>query len=131
MGFVHRALYTWFVVLVFLILLCLRLETRNNWSWFIIFTPIWLYDGVLLIYIIIKVISKWGNVFFRWSTLKEIYSEYRWTIFVLIKLVVQFNLCLILERPDLNYSIFMVMVPVWVLLTSCIIFVFYKLINVE
>lgn len=129
MGFVHRALYTWFVVLVFLILLCLRLETRN-WSWFLIFTPLWLYSAVLLIYISIKILTKWRNVLFRVSTLKEIFVEYRWSVgAVMLMLAIQFNICLLLDNPHANYSIFLVMGPVWVLLTSCIIFVFYKLIS--
>lgn len=130
MGFVHRALYTWFVVLVFLILLCLRLESRNSWSWFLIFTPLWIYSAVLLIYISIKILSKWRNVLFRISTLKEIFVEYRWSVgAVLLMLVIQFNICMLLESPHSTYSIFFVMGPTWVLLTSCIVFVFYKLIS--
>lgn len=130
MGFVHRALYTWFVVLVFLILLCLRLESRNSWSWFLIFTPLWIYSAVLLIYISIKILSKWRNVLFRISTLKEIFVEYRWSVgAVLLMLVIQFNICMLLESPHSTYSIFFVMGPIWVLLTSCIVLVFYKLIS--
>lgn len=131
MGFVHRALYTWFVILVFFILICLRLESRTHWNWFLIFTPLWIYDGVLLIYICIKILTKWRNVLFRWRTLREIFVEYRWSVgAVLILLIIQFNICLLLEYPQANYSIFLVMVPIWILLTFCIIFVFYRLISV-
>lgn len=130
MGFVHRALYTWFVVLVFLILLCLRLESRTHWSWFLIFTPLWIYDFVLLIYICcIKILTKWRNVLFRWSTVNEIFREYRWSLgAVLILLIIKFNCCLVLEYP--GHSIFLVMCPIWTLLSASIIFVFYKLISV-
>lgn len=128
MGFVHRALYTWFVILVFLILLCLRLESRTHWNWFSIFIPLWIYDGVLLIYICIKILTRWRNVLFRLSTVKEIFEEYRWSIgAVILMLVIQFNICLVLEYPD--HSIFLAMCPVWILLSSCIIFLFYKLIS--
>lgn len=123
MGFVHRALYTWFVVLVFLILLCLRLESRTHWNWFLIFTPLWLYDAVLLIYIGIKILTKWRNV----RTIKDIFVEYRFSVgAVFLMLAIQFNCCLVLEY---SYSIFYAMCPIWILLSSCIVFLFYKLIS--
>lgn len=123
MSFVHRALYTWFIVLVFLILLCLRLESRTHWNWFLIFIPLWLYDAALLSYISIKIISKWRN-------LAQVFVEYRWYIgAVLLKIIIQFNLCMILEYPNADYPIFLVMVPIWILLSSSIVYVFYKLIS--
>ena len=54
MAVLHRALCTWFVCLIFLILLVLRLDERTRWSWFIVFIPMWIYDAVLLIYLLLN-----------------------------------------------------------------------------
>ena len=51
MAVLHRALCTWFICLIFLILLVLRLDERTRWSWFIVFIPMWLYDSILLLYL--------------------------------------------------------------------------------
>ena len=51
MALIHRALLTWFTVLVFLIFLVLKLERRLNWNWFLVFVPLWFFDAVLLMYI--------------------------------------------------------------------------------
>ena len=57
MAVLHRALFTWFICLMFLILLVLRLDERVRWSWFIVFIPLWLYDSILLIYLIFSMVS--------------------------------------------------------------------------
>lgn len=130
MAFVHRALYTWLIVLVFLILLCLRLESRTHWNWFLIFIPLWIYDFVLLVYISIKIISKWKHNLFRIQTAKEIFAEYRWSLgAVILLLVIQFNCCMVLSDSEGAHSIFTLMVPVWILLTTCIVSLGYRLVK--
>ena len=57
MAVLHRALCTWFVCLIFLILLVLRLDERTRWSWFIVFIPMWLYDGVLIVYLAFEMVT--------------------------------------------------------------------------
>lgn len=61
MPLIHRALFTWFILLIFLVLLVLRLDQRIQWNWFIVFIPMWLYDNILLIYIIFNMISYCKN----------------------------------------------------------------------
>lgn len=58
MGFVQRALFTWFILVFFLILLCLRLEQRIQWSYFLIFIPFWIYDLILIIWIVLELIKR-------------------------------------------------------------------------
>ncbi|XP_055373547.1 transmembrane protein 60 [Condylostylus longicornis] len=126
MTLVHRALFTWFILLVFLILLCLRLEPKNHWNWFIVFIPLWLFDAILIIYIIIKIITKWRNL----TRLKELLVSYQLYIAgVLLKIASQVMICLKLEYTHLNISIFEMMIPIWVLLPSTIIYVFVNLIQ--
>lgn len=61
MAVLHRALFTWFNLLIFLILLVLRLDSRIEWNYFIVFIPMWIYDNILLIYIIFNMISHCKN----------------------------------------------------------------------
>lgn len=61
MAVLHRALCTWFVCLIFLILLALRLDKKTRWSWFIVFIPMWIYDGVLLVYLTFNMITSCKN----------------------------------------------------------------------
>lgn len=74
MTLVHRALFTWFIILVFCICLCLRLESRTHWNYFIVFIPLWIFDAILLIYVIIKIITKWRFL----ERLKELLISYEW-----------------------------------------------------
>lgn len=57
----HRALYTWFNLLIFLILLVLRLDQRTQWNWFIVFIPLWLFDLIVSVNIIINIITLFKN----------------------------------------------------------------------
>lgn len=61
MATLHRALFAWFNVLIFMILLALRLDQKIQWNWFIVFIPLWLYDNFLLIYIVFNMISHCKN----------------------------------------------------------------------
>lgn len=73
MTLVHRALFTWFVMLVFCICLCLRLESRTHWNYFIVFIPLWIFDVILIVYVIIKIITKWRFL----QRLKELVHTYQ------------------------------------------------------
>lgn len=54
----YRALFTWFSTVVFLILLCLRLEGKINWNYFLIFIPFWIYDLILIVWVILELIKR-------------------------------------------------------------------------
>lgn len=128
MTLAHRALFTWFIVLVFLILLCLRLDPSTHWNWFLVFIPLWVFDGILIIYVIIKIIRKWRNL----KRLKELLIYYQWYIGgVLLKIASQLMICLTLDYPELKISIFVTMIPIWILLSASIVYVFGRLNNIE
>ncbi|XP_055691605.1 transmembrane protein 60 [Lutzomyia longipalpis] len=128
MTLVHRALFTWFIVLVFLILLCLRLETRTHWNWFVVFIPLWIFDAILLIYVLIKIVTKWRNL----TRLKELLIQYQsYICTVLLKIAIQIMICLKLEYPLLELSIFTVMIPIWILLPATIGYVFMHMVRAK
>jgi hypothetical protein len=137
MGFVQRALFTWYVQnfyflnssdnrfnlffrlthLVFLILLCFKLESKLNGNWFIIFLPIWIFDSILIIWVIIELIKR--HHLNRFISSLQKYQFYIYGI--LLKITSQIMLCLKLEYsfPEL----YIVMIPIWLLLVSLIIYI--------
>lgn len=126
MTLVHRALFTWFIVLVFCIFLCLRLSASTQWNYFIVFVPMWLFDAILLIYVIIKIVTKWRNL----TRLKELLNSYQWYIAaVLLKIAAQIMICLRLEYPRLELSIYVTMIPIWILLPATVCYVFVGLVR--
>lgn len=126
MTLIHRALFSWLIFLIFLILVCLKLEKRINWNWALICIPLWIYDGILIIYIIIKIIRKWMHL----SRIKELIIGYQWYILaVFLKIAAQIMICLKLEYVELNIRIYFVFLPIWILLPCTIIYVFSTIIK--
>ncbi|KAH8296875.1 transmembrane protein 60 [Drosophila serrata] len=119
MTLAHRALFTWFIVLVFFILLCLRLEPRTNWNWFVTFTPLWIFDVIIIIYVIIKFIRKWRNL----NRLTDLLFLYKWNIAgVLLTIASQVMICLRLEYPH-QIPIYVTIAPLILLLSTAIFYV--------
>ncbi|XP_026468590.1 transmembrane protein 60-like [Ctenocephalides felis] len=127
MAVLHRALFTWFILLVFLILLCLRLETRTHWNWFIVFIPMWCYDGILLIYVLFQMIQQCNACTER---IRNSLSKNIWYMAaILLKMAAQITICLKLEYPKLNLPIYLVLSPLWILLPALIVDVFLFLVR--
>ncbi|CAB0038867.1 unnamed protein product [Trichogramma brassicae] len=83
MAVLHRALFTWFNLLIFLILLVLRLDHRIQWNWFIVFIPMWLYDNILLVYIAFHMILSCKNTHERAVSIRRTVSRCaRWPLFI-------------------------------------------------
>lgn len=113
----HRALFTWFLLLVFFILLCLRLEGRTHWNWFLIFLPMWLFDLFLLIDALFYMfVSLRIDSVTRFLKNRHAYL----IIIVLLKITAQVTICLKLEYVTLNLQLYHVMIPLWILV-SCLI----------
>ena len=113
MALVHRALFTWFLYLLFLILLVLRLDQRMTWNWFLIFLPLWLFDSIVIVYIIFYMITHCKYRFDRhdMSMLRKMY--YLGVAF--LKMAFQVMICLKLEYLQFM-SLYYIMIPCWFLL---------------
>lgn len=114
----HRALFTWFILLLFSILLCLRLESRTHWNWFLIFVPFWVYDLILLV-------DALFNIFIRcrvdtWSILFR-NKNILLVLMVFLKIAGQILLCLKLEYKIPALQIYHVLLPFWLLLSILIV----------
>lgn len=126
MAVLHRALFTWFICLMFLILLALRLDKRVRWSWFIVFIPLWLYDTILLIYLVVSLISQCrsGRDRHRNNIIRKVWV----IVFIVFQLIAaQIMLCIKLDDNGIDIPLFYVMIPVWIILSSSTIAVFQSL----
>ncbi|XP_012265069.1 transmembrane protein 60 [Athalia rosae] len=126
MAVLHRALFTWFNLLIFLILLVLRLDLRIQWNWFIVFIPLWVYDNILLIYIVFNMISHCKNAHDRASSLRR---KAWYMTAVLTKLSGQVLICLKLEAVQWGLPAKAVLAPFWLLLPALVCDVFAHLIQ--
>ncbi len=61
MAVIHRALFVWFLVLIFSIMLVLHLDHRTEWSWFVVFVPMWIFDALALNYIGFNIVMELKN----------------------------------------------------------------------
>lgn len=129
MAVLHRALITWFLALIFLILLVIRLDQKSNWNWFIVFIPMWIFDGTVLIYSIFFMINRcksMRNSSRGGSNSLSMTSKQYCTLVIkrrlyyvagiLLKMTTQILLCLKLEIPSLNIPLYYVFMPLWVIL---------------
>lgn len=118
MAVLQRALFTWFILLVFLILLVLRLDSRIQWNWFIVFIPVWFYDTILMVYIFFNMMSHCRNSHDRLSNcvVKKLFYLFA----IILKLISLIVLCLKLESPSTNISTLYVMFPIWICLPFCV-----------
>ena len=67
MAVIHRALFVWFLVLIFSIMLVLHLDHRTEWSWFVVFVPMWIFDALALNYIGFNIVMDLKNGHNRFS----------------------------------------------------------------
>lgn len=114
----HRALFTWFILLLFFILLCLRLDGRMHWNWFLIFLPMWLYDVILSIIALFNLVMHCKQ-----DSIKHlIKSEHNVLLLVVVlKVAAQIMICLKLEYKWLQLSLYHVLIPLWLMLPILIV----------
>lgn len=127
MAVLHRALFTWFICLMFLILLALRLDKRVRWSWFIVFIPLWLYDVILLVYHIFSLISQMRSSRrdrYQYNIVRKV-----WIILLIVfpLIAAQIMLCIKLDDNGIEIQLVYMMIPVWIILASSTVAVFQSL----
>lgn len=118
MAILHRALFTWFIVLTFLILMVLKLDNKVDWNWFLIFTPMWLFDAVVTIYVTFKMIVHCKNGYDRTDLTMRRKIYYMLGVF--LKLSFQVLLCMRLQYYEIIRLLY-VMIPLWILLLQTLV----------
>ncbi|XP_017773460.1 PREDICTED: transmembrane protein 60-like [Nicrophorus vespilloides] len=114
----HRALFTWFLLLIFFVFLCVRLEARIHWNWFLIFIPMWVFDVIVFVDALVNIV-----IHCKHKVLKNVLMNKNnyILIVVLLKIATQILICLKLEYRALNLEIYHVFIPFWILLPLVII----------
>lgn len=127
MGVVHRTIFTWFTILVFLILLVLRVDNRTQWNWFVVFIPVWIFNAILLIYAVFRTTSDCKN---RADHARpQAFKNANVVLGVILMMAFEIMLCMKLEYPTMNIPLAYVMIPLWIILPILIIRVFMALFN--
>jgi len=129
----HRALFTWFICLIFLILLVLRLDERTRWSWFIVFIPMWLYDSILIVYFAFEMITlcrasggPGEQSVTRW---RHVRRKGWYLTCAVMKLAMQIMICLKLDNREsgaLDIPLYYIMIPLWIVLPVTIADLFFN-----
>ncbi|XP_013867747.1 transmembrane protein 60 [Austrofundulus limnaeus] len=106
MSLAQRVLLSWIFVLIFLIMLVLKLDSKIHWNWFLIFLPVWTFDTILILMLIVKMAGRCTQ-----SLKRRIW----YLAALLLKLAFCLTLCSRLEKLT-NVLVSVVCVPLWVLL---------------
>jgi len=107
-----RALCVWFFLVLFLVLLVLRLDDKVDWSWFIIFIPMWLLDMIMITCISAFMIQHCALPSGR-SMMRKGYC----IVCVLFKITVQILICVRVEYSSIIAAGFAI-VLMWLLLVA-------------
>jgi len=129
MAVLHRALLSWFLGLVFLILLVLRLSERTQWNWFIVFIPMWIFDGAVMTYAGFYVFSRCRGESRQLCTSFDFRKLY-FVVPVTFKLSLQILICLKLEVPSWDIPLYYVFIPLWCILLIVILTMMHHLIQI-
>ena len=129
MGVLHRALLSWFLGLVFLILLVIRLDQRTQWNWFIVFIPMWIFDSAVITSIGFHIFSRCR------SEPRQICNSFmahklHFLTAVIFKMTLQILICLKLEISSWSLPLYYVFIPLWLILGAILIIMTHHLTQV-
>ena len=125
MGIAHRATFPWLMAVIFLCFLDLRLEEKVLWSWYLVFSPLYIFDCAALIYLSFKMVKHCKNGYDR-SEL-TIPRKTIYLVAVFLKLAFQFMVCARLEHFD-QLPVYYVAIPMLLLLSGAVVDVFRSLV---
>ncbi|KAK1803925.1 hypothetical protein P4O66_003862 [Electrophorus voltai] len=115
-----RVLLTWIFCLIFLIMLVLKLDDKIQWSWFLVFLPVWAFDTILLLMLIVKMAGRCKPGFDPRNGAENLKKRVWYLVAILLKLAFCLTLCAKLERLTDVWLSF-VCVPLWALLIGAMV----------
>lgn len=118
----HRSLFASLLITVFLIILLSKIDGKSSWTWFSIFTPIWILD--LFTFLLYYARQRTTEFYYDFQSKRTIVSS------IIVKLIFQCLLCVKLEFFQ-SLSSFIVMIPLWIFLIMISISVFREMITNE
>ncbi|XP_069764874.1 transmembrane protein 60-like [Narcine bancroftii] len=124
MSLAQRVLMTWLFTLLFLIVLVLKLDDKAPWNWFLIFIPLWIFDAILFILLIVKVIGRCKSGDGRNGT--HLRPEVWHLCALLFKLGFQLAVCARLEQ-FVHLKLSFLLIPLWFLLIGAVVDLGYNI----
>ncbi|XP_032775410.1 transmembrane protein 60-like [Rattus rattus] len=120
MSLAQRVLLAWLFTLLFFIVLVLKLDEKAPWNWFLVFIPVWIFDTILLVMLIVKMAGLCKSGFDPRHGSHNIKKKKPWyLITMLLKLAFCLTLCAKLEQfTTINLSY--VFIPLWALLVGAL-----------
>ena len=120
MSLVQRVLLSWIFLLIFLIMLVLKLDSKIQWNWFLIFLPVWTFDTVLILMLVVKMAGRCKSSVNLRDGQHDMGRRVWYLVALLLKLGFCLTLCFRLEKlTDVWLSV--VCVPLWALLLGALV----------
>lgn len=111
---------------IFLILLCIKVDNNHQWNWFLLFTPLWTTDLLLLIPAIYEtvMIVRYRRSEDRPRDTPKAKSPVFVTLYlglVICKVAAELLICLKKENQIPNLKTYYVFIPIWLALLGLFI----------
>lgn len=112
MTLVGRATVWWLLNTFFLLLIVLRLDSSLGWTWFSVFSPVWLLDLCTIFYLVVSLVDT-----FPWIEIRVSKKRAGYLLAVMI-LKLTFELLLCAQLDDfMTISYFFLFIPLWLMLS--------------
>ncbi|KAM9328604.1 transmembrane protein 60-like [Pholidichthys leucotaenia] len=120
MSLAQRVLLTWFFTLVFLVVLVLKLDGKVKWSWFIVFFPVWVFDGILILMLAVKMAGRCKPGYDPRNGSPDLRRRTWYLMAMLLKLGFCLMLCAKLEKLA-DLKLVFVFIPLWTMLVGALV----------
>ncbi|XP_012735300.2 transmembrane protein 60 [Fundulus heteroclitus] len=128
MSLAQRVFLSWIFALVFLIMLVLKLDSKINWNWFLIFLPVWTFDNILILIQVVEMAGRCKPDFDPRDEEKGVMRRLWYLAALLLKLAFCLTLCFRLEKVA-NIWVSVVCVPLWLLLGGALVELGYSVLH--
>ena len=128
MAIIQKSIATWVLLSFFCSFILIKVEEKSNMNWFLVFTPMWIFNSLLSIFGLIKLFQKSRRTpfFFSQDNLTIVKKELTYLICVFLKSLFEVLLCFKLQYYS-SLSLFFVMIPLWILLLIILVFLSMRL----
>ena len=119
MALVGRATLLWIAVSFFLLFVVLKLDGTTTWSWYAVFSPIWILDFIAVLYLVLFILTEHRNTT---RLMNEFHVSRNRKFWLMAMYIVKLVFCLILcAKFDgyLDASYYYIFIPLWIML-SCL-----------
>ncbi|XP_015259145.1 PREDICTED: transmembrane protein 60-like [Cyprinodon variegatus] len=120
MSLAQRVFLSWIFALIFLIMLVLKLDSKLNWSWYLIFLPVWTFDTILILIQIMEMAGRCKPDFDPRNEEKSVKRRLWYLAALLLKKAFCLTLCSRLEKMTETW-VSVICVPLWLLLGGAVL----------